>query len=34
MFIQVGVASSLTAAWIPNVLFIVVAVALYAKAPK
>jgi lipopolysaccharide export system permease protein len=34
VFIQVGVASPLLAAWIPNFIFIVVAVALYIKAPK
>jgi lipopolysaccharide export system permease protein len=34
VFIQVGVASPLLAAWIPNFLFVVVAIALYIKAPK
>jgi lipopolysaccharide export system permease protein len=34
VFIQVGVASPLLAAWIPNFLFIIVAVVLYIKAPK
>jgi lipopolysaccharide export system permease protein len=34
VFIQVGVASPMLAAWIPNLLFIVVAVVLYIKAPK
>jgi lipopolysaccharide export system permease protein len=34
VFIQVGVASPLLAAWMPNFIFIVVAIALYFKAPK
>jgi lipopolysaccharide export system permease protein len=34
VFMQVGVASPLLAAWIPNLIFIVVAVALYLRAPK
>jgi lipopolysaccharide export system permease protein len=34
IFIQVGVASPLLAAWIPNFLFIIVAIVLYIKAPK
>jgi lipopolysaccharide export system permease protein len=34
VFIQVGVASPVLAAWIPNMIFIVVAVVLYIRAPK
>jgi lipopolysaccharide export system permease protein len=34
VFIQVGVASPLLAAWIPNLIFAVVSIALYIKAPK
>jgi len=34
VFMQVGVANPLLAAWIPNILFLVVAVFLYIKAPK
>jgi lipopolysaccharide export system permease protein len=34
VFIQVGVASPLLAAWIPNFIFIIVAIILYIKAPK
>ncbi|MDR2383330.1 MAG: LptF/LptG family permease [Prevotellaceae bacterium] len=34
VFIQVGVASPLLAAWIPNLIFSVVAVVLYIRAPK
>jgi lipopolysaccharide export system permease protein len=34
VFIQVGVASPVLAAWIPNFIFIVVAIVLYFKAPK
>jgi lipopolysaccharide export system permease protein len=34
VFIQVGVASPLVAAWIPNFLFAIIAIALYIKAPK
>jgi lipopolysaccharide export system permease protein len=34
VFIQVGVASPLLAAWIPNLIFVAVAVVLYIRAPK
>jgi lipopolysaccharide export system permease protein len=34
VFLQVGVASPLIAAWIPNFLFVIVAIVLYIKAPK
>jgi lipopolysaccharide export system permease protein len=34
VFIQVGVASPLLAAWIPNYIFAIVAIALYIRAPK
>jgi lipopolysaccharide export system permease protein len=34
VFIQIGVASPLLAAWIPNLIFIVVAIVLYIRAPK
>jgi lipopolysaccharide export system permease protein len=34
VFIQVGVASPLLAAWIPNFLFVIVAIVLYLRAPK
>jgi lipopolysaccharide export system permease protein len=34
VFIQVGVASPLLAAWIPNFVFIAVAIVLYIRAPK
>jgi lipopolysaccharide export system permease protein len=34
VFIQVGVASPLLAAWIPNCIFTIVAISMYIKAPK
>jgi lipopolysaccharide export system permease protein len=34
VFIQVGVASPLLAAWIPNFIFMAVAIVLYIRAPK
>jgi lipopolysaccharide export system permease protein len=34
VFIQVGVASPLLAAWFPNIIFSIVAIVLYIRAPK
>lgn len=34
MFIQIGIATPLTAAWIPNILFAIIAIVLYRTAPK
>jgi lipopolysaccharide export system permease protein len=34
VFIQVGIATPLIAAWIPNVLFLIIALILYFNAPK
>jgi lipopolysaccharide export system permease protein len=34
VFIQVGVASPLLAAWVPNFIFIIVSIVLYIRAPK
>lgn len=34
MFIQIGIATPLTAAWIPNILFSIIAGILYYNAPK
>lgn len=34
MFIQIGIANPLMAAWIPNILFAIIAITFYIKAPK
>ena len=34
IFIQLGIATPIVAAWLPNILFLIIAIALYRSAPK